>query len=88
MYNTYYIIYIYIYIYVHIYIYEISALCISWSTYLTSPIDVDCATSSLFLVRYCGFKCSATHRVLKSHRCFNINISNTLICITFILMHL
>ena len=28
------------------------------------------------------------HRVIKSHRYFNINILNTPICITFILMHL
>ena len=47
---------------------------------VTSPEDIDCVTSSLCLPqRYCGRKCSATHRVLKSHRYFNINTLNTLI---------
>ena len=56
--------------------------------YVISPVDMDCAGSSLRLSRFCGCKFSATHRVLKSHICFNINVLNTLICITFILMHL
>ena len=45
----------------------------------TSPVDIDCARSSLCLARYCGHKCSTTHGVLKSHIFFNINILNTLI---------
>ena len=32
---------------------------------VTSPVDIYCA-------RYCGRKYSVTHRVLKSHRYFNI----------------
>ena len=48
-------------------------------------VDIDCAISFLCLARYCGHKCSVTHRVLKSDRYFNRNISNTLIRITFIL---
>ena len=55
---------------------------------VTSPVDIVCARSSLCLACYCGRKCSATHRVLKSHRYFNINILNTLICVTSILMDL
>ena len=41
---------------------------------VTSPVDIGCARSSLCLAGYCGRNCSATHRVLKSHRYFNINI--------------
>ena len=55
---------------------------------VTSPVVMDWARSSLCLGRYCGRKRSATHRILKSHRYFNINILNTLIRITFILRHL
>ena len=55
---------------------------------VTSPADIDCVWSSLGLACFCGRKCFVTHRVFKSHRYLNINVLNTLICITFILMHL
>ena len=55
---------------------------------VTSPVDIDCARSSFCLAPFCGHQCSVPSRVLKFHRYFNINILNTLICITFIIMHL
>ena len=55
---------------------------------VTSPVDIDCARSSFCVACFCHRKCSSTHRNQKSHRYFNINILNTLICLMFILMHL
>ena len=46
---------------------------------VTSPVEIDCARSSLCLAHYCGRRCSATHRVLKSQRYFNMYTLNALI---------